>query len=302
MPDAALFTPAFVESFISKCHAEGLTKEATVVLLEMAALGAAHRQEGFAEGFADRMALEELTKGASWRGLGRLARRGLRFARKHPVVATTSALGVGAAGLGTLGAAGYGINSAMNSFRNHNRGALGDVPTYGGYDPALAQKDFQTQLNEASRGIGKLNAQVDANGKRMEVLRGGLENGTADGGAVAELRNLEANPVMGERTALDKRLGSFHDEASKQLRTTQEDLKRLDASRGSWWNKAREFVGVPKDFDTPERNLYDQKKRLTEQTRLAERLRNRLISGSTEFSTGGVPSRQTLQERFFPTE
>lgn len=278
MPDADQFTPSFVVAFVTNCHAAGLTKEATVDLLTISAIAAAHRQPGFAEGFRERMAREELEKSA-WALAGKALVGGL-----------------GLAGLG------YAGSQAMDAFHNHNREAWSDAPTIGGYDPVAAAKGEQDQLNAASKGIGALNSTVDANGKRRAELQTAIDSGSpGSANAVGELQRLRTDPSSAQRDAYGRQLDSYHQHSADNLATAQKDLQDLNASRHSWWNKARNFVGMPADLDGRERELVGQTSRLAQQARISGRLSDRLRSGTTEFANYDPATQPSLQDRFFPT-
>lgn len=277
MPAAAQFTPLFVESFIRRCYDAGITKEATVYLLELSAFKAAHEQPGFAAGFNERMSSGPLEKSA-WAMAGKLM--------------------AGAAGAGALGYGGY---KAHEAFKGHNRQPWPDVPQIGGYSATGAANDYRHQLSAASKGIGQLNAEVDRVGRRRTELEGVVSEGPGAEQAIGELQALRKSPYPSQRAAYGRDLDQYNQGVNENLGVARQDLQDLNASRGSWWNKARAFVGMPRDFDTEERNLVGQTGRLAEQARLSERLRTRLRSGASSFDDRAPAPQETLQSRFFQT-
>lgn len=275
MPTAAQFTPLFIESFVRRCHASGLTKEATVCLLEMSALKAAHEQQGFAAGFNERMSEGGLEKSA-WAMAGKLM-----------------ASGLGAAGLG------YG---AYRMGHNKARQPWPDLPSAGTFDPTTAATNERDQLAHFSRGIGDLNRQVGETGRRHAELQAVVDsNGPGAADAIRELQAIRRAPFARQRETYGRELDAYNQGVNRNLSLAERDLDNLNQSRGSFWNRTREFFGYPKDFDTPERELVGQKSRLAEQARLSERLRSRLRSGATGFDDRAPVPQEDLQSRFFPT-
>lgn len=282
MPTAEQFTPVFVGAFIARCYERGLTKEATTSLLNAAATIAAHQNQGFAAGFNEKMSEGGLEKSA-WALAGKLLTGGL--------------------GLGAIGGAGlYGYNKIRDGVRGHNRQAWGDVPMIGGYDPAAAARSEQDRLREASKGIADINRNTDKDGRRLAELQSVVSSGGPGAAvAIAELQRLRSSPYAGQRARYQQDLDNYQTGTAKGLGTVQQDLSELNADRESLWNRARKFIGFPRDFDGEERNLVAQQARLSEQQRLAQRMGERLRSGATSFSDGPMTNEQ-LQRNFFPTK
>jgi hypothetical protein len=279
MPTAEQFTPAFVGAFISRCHERGLTKEAATHLLTVAATIAAHQNPGFAAGFNEKMSEGGLEKSA-WAMAGKLLTGGL-------------ALG------GAAGGAAYGYNKIRDGIHNYNRQPWGDVPLAGTPE---AWGDLEAaKLRAASTGVAELNRGADQDGKRRYELEQLVQSGgPGAAAAITELQRLRRSPYAGQRARYGQELEQYHSGVNNHLNTVQQDLSQLNGSRGSWWNRTRDFFGFPRDFDGEERNLVAQQARLAEQARLSQRLRDRLHSGATSFSEGPM-SQETLQSRFFPT-
>jgi hypothetical protein len=277
MPAAAQFTPLFVESFIRRCYDAGITKEATVYLLELSALKAAHEQPGFAAGFNERMASGPLEKSA-WARAGKLI--------------------AGAAGMGALGYGGYKAHEATI---RRNRQPWPDVPQIGGYSATGAADNYRHQLSAASEGIGQLNAEVDRVGRRRAELEDVVAEGQDADKAIGELQALRKSPYPSQRDAYGRELDRYNQGVNENLGVARRDLADLNASRGSWWNRARAFVGMPRDFDDEERNLVGRTARLAEQARLSAQLRERLRSGATGFDDRAPVPQETLESRFFQT-
>lgn len=276
MPAASEFTPLFVESFVRRCYDAGLTKEATVTLLELSATKAAHEQPGFAAGFNEQMCEGGLDKSA-WALAGKLLTGGL----------------VG-------GGVGYGGYKAYDAFRNHNRETLGGVPTIAGYDANRDASRNRLDLSEASRGIGEMNKTVGANGRRRAELERALAGGTGGGAARAELERLSADPITRQREQYGRQLDDFTRDAQGMRDTAQEDARNLQQTRNSWWGRTRQFFGH--DYGPRARQLDDQTKRMTEQSQLSSRLRDRLRSGATGFDDRAPTPPETMKSRFFSTD
>lgn len=276
MPAASEFTPLFVEAFVRRCYDAGLTKEATVTLLELSAVKAAHAQPGFAAGFNERMSAGDLEKSA-W--------------------ARAAKIGAGALGLGGLGYGGY---KAHDAFRNHNRGTIGGVPTIGDYDPEQNANRNRLDLADASRGIGELNKTVGDNGRRQFLLQEALGNNTGGGDAQAELERLQADPAARQRQQYGEQLDSYTSSAQRMRDTAQQDYQDLQQTRGSWWGKTRKFFGH--DYGPRARQLADQKKHMAGQVQMSSRLRERLRSGATNFDDRAPTPPETLESRFFQTQ
>ncbi len=277
MPAAEQFTPPFVKAFVTRCYTEGLTKEAATYLLELTSLAAAHQNPAFEAGFMEKLAEEGLEKNA-WSLAGKLMTGGL-----------------------ALGGLGLGANKAYDAFRKHNRQPWSDVPLYGVYDPASAAAGEKAKLDAASKGVAELNAKADADGKRRYELQQVVNSGgPGAAAAIAELQTLRKSPYSGHRARYGQELDTYHTGLNENLSEVQTELSDLNSSRNSLWNRTRNFFGMPKDFDAEERELVAQQARLSEQARLSQTLRDRLSSGSTTFSSG-VPSREDMQSRFFPT-
>lgn len=274
MPAASEFTPLFVESFVRRCYDAGLTKEATVTLLELSALKAAHEHPSFADGFNERMSEGGLEKSA-W--------------------ARAAKIGLGALGLGGVG---YGAYRAGHSAA---RPPWSDAPQMGGYTAGGAAEDYRHQLESASRGISELNMNVDRDGRRRAELEGVVYEGPGAHQAIGELQRLRRSPYARQRESYGRALDRYHEQSNAGLDVARRDIEDLNASRGSWWNKAREFVGFPRDFDGEERALTGQSSRLAEQSRLSGQLRQRLRSGATSFDDRPPAAQDTVQSRFFQT-
>lgn len=279
MPAASEFTPLFVEAFVRRCYDAGLTKEATITLLELSAVKAAHEQPGFAAGFNEKMCAGDLEKSA-WAMAGKLLTGGL-------------------VGGGLVGGIGYGVNRAADAFHNHNRGTIGGVPTIGGYDPKQNANRNRLDLAEASRGIGELNKTVGDNGRRQFLLQEALDNDTGGGDAQAELERLQADPAARQRQQYGEQLDSYNSSAQRMRDTARQDYQDLQQTRGSWWGKTRQFFGH--DYGPRSRQLADQKKNMAEQAQLSGRLRQRLRSGATNFDDRAPTPPETLESRFFQT-
>lgn len=279
MPAASEFTPLFVEAFVRRCYDAGLTKEATVTLLELSAVKAAHEQPGFAAGFNERMCEGDIEKSA-WALAGKLLTGGL-------------------VGGGLVGGLGYGGYKAYDAFRNHNRETIGGVPTIGGYDPKQNANRNRLDLAEASRGIGKINKIVGDNGRRKAVLQDALDNDTGGGDAQAELDRLRLDPAARQRQQYGEQLDDYASDAQRMHATAKQDYQNLQRRQGSWWGKTRKFFGH--DYGPRSRQLADQKKNMAEQVQLSGRLRERLRSGATNFDDRAPTPPETLESRFFQT-
>ena len=279
MPAAEQFSPHFVRSFVLECHAQGLTKEATINLLEVAVLKAAHDNPAFAEGFAHRAAVEGLDKSA-WALAGKAL-----------------------AGVAGLGAVGYGANKAYDAAHNFNRNSWSDVPSAGGYNPEAAKAVEKARLAERSGGVSYLNEQADYVGKRRAELQGVVNSGGPGmASAGTELQGLRRSPFEGQRAKTLQELSAYGQTNADNLRTVQDDLKSLDDSRNSWWHKARKFVGLGHDFEADERRLWGQKDTLSSRDRLNSEMLRRLEGGYTGGDAAEAEPTQTLQQRFFRTQ
>lgn len=286
MSNAAPITPAFVEAFVLECKASGMSKEATTKLLQVTMLKVACETPAFAEGFSNRLAVEGMDKSA-WAMAGKLLTGGL-----------------------AAGAAGLGAHAAYKHLNPSTPGLTTDMPvpaapySAGGgvYDATKAKADEQSFLADRSQGVAGINEKASVDSKRQAELQAVVDsNGPGAAAAIGELQTLRKSPFVAQRDAYSKDLSKYTTNTARQLQESQSQLKDLNASRGSWWNKTRNFLGFPKDFDAEERALVSRSGQLSSQNRAAETLQRRLKGG---YVGGDIPAEEqnkTLQERFFPT-
>lgn len=282
MSDPEHFTPAFIESFVLRCRDAGLTKEATHGLLTITATQAVRSNPGFREGFDARVAeVSDLEKQA-WAMAGKVLTGG--------VVTAATALGG---------------NMLYNKYFK-TPGAIPTAPMAPSglpYDAERSRKAERQAVAGRSKLLEDLNQRYSDHSKRKAELQAVVDAaGPGSASAISELQELRKSPVAELRNNYSGQLDRFATDNSRHLYATQEKLRSLNDSRGSLWNRARAFIGFPKNFDGKERQLTQRSGQLAEKARVTETLQRRLAGN---YTGGDIPTaelNQNLQQRFFPTK
>lgn len=300
----------FVMSFVATCLREGLTKEATAELLQrQSVVEACRRSPSFAEGYEKVAALvpgrlrpifreEFLEKDA---GLGDIARSGARAAgqwfSRHPK--TTAGLGLGAGAAGTAGVLGF-----------LNRPRIPETPYLPGtFNATQSAQNFETSLDEHSRGIAELNKNIQQSDTRRRVLEDAVAtHAPGSAHARAELLKLDAqrNASTAQRDGYLKHLQSNGDHNQKLLDGIIAKQRSLEDAKTSLWRAPQRLFYrlTGRDpsavYDSRITSMESDASRLATNAKLIAEQKRRLGNGYIGMAER-APSPEQQQARFFST-
>lgn len=164
------------------------------------------------------------------------------------------------------------------------------------YEQAAAEgKAYeQGEIDRLSKRVAELNTKADQEGRRRAELEEVVNKGLPGAGqAIGELQILRKGIAMKERNDYILQLKAKRVEILKKLAATEEKLKKVSSSRGSWFSNEREL-------DAEELKLAGWRASLGSAERINNILLQRLESGATTFSNGPMTNEE-FQESFFPT-
>ena len=241
-------------------------------------------------------------------GSGKATAKGVGKVRRSPVL-TENPFGAALTASAVTGAGVYGATQ----WANRDRGLMPARPTPffapGGYSPQSYQDNYDAQLDSYTPGIFAHNKKHFGSEGRRKELEKAIADGTGGDSAYLELRELDREHG-GSSRARRQHLSSLEDYQTQNRQLVDRIAKRtqgLENQRTAWWAAPkRGFLSMtgtkPQDyFDRKISELHGSRAQAKTEADLAADRKRLLWAGATSKQETEQPTRQEIQQRFFPT-